>query len=112
MPDFGDASHFPPFDGMNSLSACGDRLNMLADDLLGAKPNEGAQTEKKNQQIIDLTEPDENVRQEIDRRDNVGQQENEQELGPDGHSPVFQQPPEELKKTRQMIKELPEPARA
>ena len=97
---------------MNSLSACGYRLNVLADDLLGAKPDKGAQTEKKNQQIIDLTEPDENVRQEIDRRDDVGQEQDEEKLGPDGHSPVFQQPPEELKKTRQMIKELPEPARA
>jgi len=48
---------------MNSLSACGDRPDVLADDLLGAKPDKGAQTEKKNQQIIDLTEPDENVRQ-------------------------------------------------
>ena len=36
----------------------GDRLDVLADDLLGAKPDKGAQTEKKNQQIIDLTEPD------------------------------------------------------
>ena len=48
---------------MNSLSACGYRLNVLADDLLGAKPDKGLETEKKNQQIIDLTEPDENVRQ-------------------------------------------------
>ena len=112
MPDFGDAYHFSPFDGMNSLSARGYRLDVLADDLLGAEPDKGAQTEKKNQQIIDLTEPDENVRQEIDRRDDVGQEQDEEKLGPDGHSPVFQQPPEELEKTRQMIKELPEPARA
>ena len=49
MPDFGDAYHFSPFDGMNSLSARGDRLDMLADDLLGAEPDKGAQTEKKNQ---------------------------------------------------------------
>jgi len=43
---------------MNSLSARGDRLDMLADDLLGAKPDKGLEAEKKNQQIIDLTEPD------------------------------------------------------
>ena len=48
---------------MNSLSACGYRLNVLADDLLGAKPDKGAQTEKKNQQIIGLAEAQENVRQ-------------------------------------------------
>ena len=63
MPDFGDAYHFSPFDGMNSLSACGDRLNVLADDLLGAKPDKGLEAEKKNQQIIGLAEAQENVRQ-------------------------------------------------
>ena len=91
---------------MNSLSARGYRLDMLADDLLGAKPDKGLEAEKKNQQIIDLAEPNENIRQEINRRDNVGQQEDEQELRPDGNTAVFRQPPEQFQKTWQMIEEL------
>lgn len=50
---------------------------MFADNFLGAEPDEGLQTEKNNQQIIDLAEPDKNIWQEIKRHDNVGQQEDE-----------------------------------
>lgn len=64
-------------EGTNLLFACGNCLNMFADNFLGAEPDEGLQTEKNNQQIIDLAEPDKNIWQEIKRHDNVGQQEDE-----------------------------------
>jgi len=59
------------------LSAPGYPLDVLADNLLGAEPDKGLQTEENNQQIIDLAEPDKNIWQEIKRYDNVGQQEDE-----------------------------------
>lgn len=73
---------------------------MLADNFLGAEPDEGSQTEKNNQQIIDLTEPYKKIGQKINRRDNVGQQKDEEEFRPRGDTGVFQQPPEKFQKIR------------
>ncbi len=84
---------------------------MLADDLFGAEPDEGLEAEKENYQIIDLTETDKEIWQKIHRRDDVGQEQNKKQLRPRRHTAVFEQPPEKLQKIRQMIKELPEPAR-
>ncbi len=64
-------------EGTNLLFARRYCLDMLADNFLGAEPDEGLQTEKNDQQIVDLAEPDKNIWQEIKRHDNVGQQEDE-----------------------------------
>ena len=45
------------------LSAPGYPLDVLADNLLGAEPDKGLQTEENKQHIVDLTKPQENVRQ-------------------------------------------------
>jgi hypothetical protein len=98
-------------DPLKILSSRRDRLDMLADDFLWAEPDEGLEAEKENYQIIDLTETDKEIWQEIRGRDDVGQEQNKKQLRPRRHAAVFEQPPEKLQKIRQMIKELPEPAR-
>ena len=45
------------------LSAPGYPLDVLADNLLGAEPDKDLQTEENKQHIVDLTKPQENVRQ-------------------------------------------------
>jgi len=47
-----------------------------------------------------LTEPYKKIGQKINRRDNVGQQKDEEEFRPRGDTGVFQQPPEKFQKIR------------
>ena len=50
----------------------GDCLDMLANNLLRAEPDECLQTEKNHHEIIDLTKRNQNVGQEVERSQNVG----------------------------------------
>lgn len=84
---------------------------MFANNLPGTEADEGLKPKKNNDQIVELAKPDQKVGQEIDRGNNIGQDQDEQQLRPQGDPIIPEQPPEKPQKIRQVHDDAENPLR-